>query len=332
MKSKPTLITGFAFLLFSGILAYFLLKGNGTASDPLAGNAGSPRLWTSHKDNTSSTRSSRARTRDAETATHLVEQFGESRTRYARRITTHFVSVFEDMIEYNEMRNQALYLDASKSGRYDADKLEKLNPANAWNEKTAHATRNLSRIFFHRLELTDAQRELATPIIARLMQSRFDAVPQIIAEMRTRPEPLMEFFLHGDARARGVITEEEYQAATAHTRAMIETVTYSVSGRHNTADYTSPLGLVGEEAFLGQLSAVLNPEQQAQLAEMTKHQYVQPDAPTWSQPRMKFFSGIPVVELDRLSEMVASDHSFNDDVKQIYQRWIQEGKKEYVNY
>jgi len=101
MKSKLTLIISFVLLLLCGMLAYVILKGDGPASDEVAGNAGPPPPRTSKFGNSAgtinpgSTRASRPRPRDAGTASHLVEKFGESRTGLSRKITTDMLQNIE---------------------------------------------------------------------------------------------------------------------------------------------------------------------------------------------------------------------------------------------
>lgn len=295
MKSKLTLITGCVFLLLCAVLAYIVLKGDAPATDEVAGDAAEAPQRTSNFANTDgaanpgSTRASRPRSRDAGASADLIERFGEARTGLSRKVTTDLAGVIEDTLGLAEMA-------ASMNNSQDV---------------TALTTNQTLDALARRLELTDAQREVASPIIAREVEKRFEAVRQLTTDMRSRPEPFMELFLNGDAFARGTMTEDEYNAATAETRGMLEGVTENIIGRRPQA----PMSLGSDEAFLGELSAVLTPEQQAQLGEMAGEQA--------SAPRrgreMPFSEGVPVVELERLDQTVTSARVLTSGMQQVFQ-------------
>jgi hypothetical protein len=119
----------------------------------------------------------------------------------------------------------------------------------------------------------------------------------------------METFLAGDALARKEIGQDEYDRITQSTRTMLQNVGTFVTGRPGAGGLGQ---ILGDEQTAAQINALLTPEQQATLAEMTAKLAEQAQARqnrrgNPGNPDLQLQNGrIPILELERLDQSVAS--------------------------
>lgn len=92
------------------------------------------------------------------------------------------------------------------------------------------------------------------------------AVTDLTSAMSTEPEQVMEMLLAGDALARKEISQEEYDQITQPTRAMLQSLAGFVAGRSGSGGAAHYLM---DAETTAELNAILTPEQQTKLAEMT---------------------------------------------------------------
>lgn len=295
MKNKLILLAGCALVVACVVLAYFVMKGDAPAADPAADapvRNGSSRAGGAG-DADAPTRSTRPSMRDKPAMSRLTDQFGEARTGLSKKVTLDLATVFEDSLELADM-------GAKMGGAQDM---------------TEAATRQTVEMLARRLGLTDEQKEQAAPIVAKAVQSRFDAVRELTDSMKSSPEPVMELFLYGDAVARGEMTREEYDTATAQTRIRLQDVGQSIIGRRPNA----AMPLSGDAGFDSEFSAILTPEQREQMAAMDA-------APEEAPPRrgpganLPFQDGdAPVMELEKLDQAVSSARVMTTGLQQVFQ-------------
>ncbi len=297
MKSKTTLIVGCCVLLSCVVLGYLVMKSPDAPSEVLTEQK-PPQSRPSNFSGSDSalgagnTRASRSTPRESASSSYLIERFGEARTGLSKKVTTDLAGLFEDSLNIGEM--------AAKMGGAE--------------DMAGAATAQTVNMLARQLELTDEQRELAAPIVAAEVQRRFDAVRDLASQMKSSPEPMMGLFLYGDALARGTITREEYDTATAETRTSLESASANILGRRPQA----PIPLGSDGAFLGELSTILTPEQQGEFAEMTAAP-ADPPASRRGPGNIPFQDGVPVMELERLDQTVTSARVLTSGMQQVFQ-------------
>lgn len=212
----------------------------------------------------------------------LAEKYGAEKTALSSKITSNLTSVINDGIKLAEA-------SARNSGS---------------NSIAEVAGRDIVRGAARELALTDEQKEKATAIMQASVAKRITAITDLTTAMESEPEQMMELFLAGDALARKEITQEEYDRITHSTRTMLQNLSGFVAGQ--------PGG--GRQALTdaettAQLNAILSPEQQTKLAEMTARFEDQVKARQEAQKNsgLPFQPGeIPVMELEKLDQSVAS--------------------------
>lgn len=214
----------------------------------------------------------------------LSEKYGPEKTALSSKITSNLTSVINEGMEL-----------ANAAAR------------NAGAASVAEAaSREVLRNASGQLGLTDAQHEKAAELIQSAVNKRMTAVTDLTSAMSTEPEQIMEMLLAGDALARNQITREEYDRLTQPTRAMLQNVAGFITGRPGAGG--APQLLLDPDTT-AQLNAILTPEQQTKLAEMTATitQEIQTRQAARSNAGMPFQIGqLPVMDLERLDQSVAS--------------------------
>lgn len=214
----------------------------------------------------------------------LAQRYGVEKTTLSSKITSNLTTVINDGIQ---LANSAARAGGSASIAEAASK---------------EMLRNASG----QLGLTEEQRQQAAAVLESAVTKRMAAVEDLTHAMSTEPEKIMEMLLAGDALARNQITQEEYDRLTWQTRAMLQQVGGYVAGRPG--QNPDPQVLFDSETT-AQLNAILTPEQQVKLAEMTAAfaQEVQNRQASRNRSGLPFQQGeIPVMELERLDQTVAS--------------------------
>jgi hypothetical protein len=214
----------------------------------------------------------------------LAEKYGPEKTALSGKITANLANVIDDGID---LANTA----ARNAGA-----------ASVAEAASRDAMRNLT----NRLGLTAEQQQQASVLIQSAVSKRLGAVTELATAMRAEPEQLMETFLAGDALARKEISQDEYDQTTLATRTMLQNIGGFVAGRPGAGGLAQ---ILGDEKTAADLNALLTPEQQATLAEMTAKMAEQAQARQGrrSNSDLTLQNGrIPVMELERLDQSVAS--------------------------
>jgi autotransporter adhesin len=214
----------------------------------------------------------------------LAQKYGVEKTTLSSKITSNLTSV---ITEGMELANSAARNSGSASLAEAASK---------------EMLRNASG----QLGLTEEQQQQAAAVIQSAVNKRMTAIEDLTQAMSSEPEQIMEMLLAGDALARNQITQAEYDQITFQTRNMLEQMTGYITGR--------PVQSAGSQLLLdpettAQLNAILTPDQQVKLAEMTAAfaREMQTRQTSGNRARMPFQPGqIPVMEIERLDQTVAS--------------------------
>jgi Spy/CpxP family protein refolding chaperone len=214
----------------------------------------------------------------------LAEKYGPEKTAVSSKITSNLTSLVNQGIE---LANTA----ARNSGS-----------ASVAEAATKEILRNASG----RLGLTPEQQQQASTVIQTAVNKRMAAVTDLTSAMSSEPEQIMEMLLAGDALARNDITRDEYDRITLPTRTMLQNMAGFITGQPGSIGNSQVL-MDSETA--AQINAILTPEQQAKLAELTasmtqrmqERQNRQAGNATGFQPGQ-----IPIMDLGKMDQAVAS--------------------------
>lgn len=214
----------------------------------------------------------------------LAQRYGVEKTTLSSKITSNLTSVINEGME---LANSAARNSGSSSLAEAASK---------------EMLRNASG----QLGLTEEQHQQAAAVIQSAVNKRVTAVEDLTHAMSSEPEQIMEMLLAGDALARNQITQEEYDRVTFQTRNMLQQMTGFITGRPG---QSADSQVLLDPETTAQLNAILTPDQQVKLAEMTATftQEIQARQASGNRAGMPFQPGqIPVMELERLDQTVAS--------------------------
>ncbi len=214
----------------------------------------------------------------------LAEKYGPERTAHSGKITADLAEVIE------------VGMDLADAGA-----------RNSGSASIAEAAaKGTLRRMTTQLGLTEDQQEEASGLIGSAVAERMSAVTELATAMRSEPEHMMELLLAGDALSRNEIPQDEYDKVTLETRTMLQNLGGFAMGGPGAAGGAQ---LLGNEEVARKLNAILTPEQQAKLAEITAKATEQAQA---RQARagntgMPFQNGqIPVMDLERMDQSVTS--------------------------
>jgi hypothetical protein len=232
--------------------------GNGNGNGPAAGS------------NTSST----PRSGDNAWAA-LKEKYGDGRTKLSKKVSEDMAGLLKDAVELADM-------GAKLGGAESAKEL---------------ATRQATDSLTNQLGLSDEQKEKVSALVASRISERMDAVNELASAIEAEPTGMMETILAGDALSRGEMTQEEYDAVSADTLAVMRNVSgFALSGRGGN-DLSDPV-------LAEQLNSVLNAEQQTTLAGIVQKATERAQN---SNQQMPFQNGnLPVMELEKLDQTMLS--------------------------
>jgi hypothetical protein len=214
----------------------------------------------------------------------LAQRYGVEKTTLSSKITSNLTSVINEGIE---LANSAARNSGSASLAEAASK---------------EMLRNASS----QLGLTEEQHQQAAAVIQSAVNKRMTAVEDLTQAMSSEPEQIMEMLLAGDALARNQITQDEYDQITFQTRNMLKQMTGYITGR---SAQSADSQLLLDPETTAQLNAILTPEQQVKLTEMTAAfaREIQTRQASGNRAGMPFQPGqIPVMELERLDQTVGS--------------------------
>jgi hypothetical protein len=215
----------------------------------------------------------------------LAQKYGVEKTAASSNVTSNLTSLINEGIE---LANTA----AQNSGS-----------ATLAEAASKQILRNASS----QLGLSEEQHQQAAAVLESAVNRRLTSIEELTYAMSAEPEHLMEMLLAGDALARNQITQAEYDQMTLQTRAMLQQMTGFGVGR-SSRDPAAQFLLDPETT--AQLNAILEPDQQVKLAEMTATLARQIEARQASQQQrtgLPFQLGeIPVMEIERLDQTVAS--------------------------
>lgn len=171
----------------------------------------------------------------------LTEKYGDGRTKLSKKISEDMSKLVTDAMQLADM-------GAQMSGQTDAK---------------AAATKGIMDAVTRRLGLTPEQLEKAKPIIEARVADRMNAVTELAGAMQNDPAPMMETILAGDALTRKEMSQEEYDAISADTVALLRNVSGFALGGRGGSDLSDPL-------LAEQLNSILTPEQQQTMAELAQ--------------------------------------------------------------
>ncbi|MBE0543327.1 MAG: hypothetical protein IH623_18435 [Verrucomicrobia bacterium] len=214
----------------------------------------------------------------------LAQRYGVEKTTLSSKITSNLTSVINEGIE---LANSAARNSGSASLAEAASK---------------EMLRNASS----QLGLTEEQHQQAAAVIQSAVNKRMTAVEDLTQAMSSEPEQIMEMLLAGDALARNQITQDEYDHITFQTRNMLQQMTGYITGR---SAQSADSQLLVDPETTAKLNAILTPDQQVKLTEMTAAfaREIQTRQASGNRAGMPFQPGqIPVMELERLDQTVAS--------------------------
>lgn len=224
----------------------------------------------------------------------LAEKYGPEKTALSAKITSNITSVIDQGMEL----------------------------ANTWAKNSGStniaeaATREILRSATTQLGLNEAQQQQAAVVIHDLISRRMNAVADLTSAMRAEPEQMMDLLLAGDAFARGLITQEQYDQITLPTRTLLQNLGGFITGQQPGA--TGIAQLVGDEAAAAQLQTILTPEQQATLTEIAAvaNQRMQARRARNNNSGFSIQNGqIPVMDLEKLDQSVASVQKLTEAAK-----------------
>ena len=288
-KNVLTLAVG---VLAGGALVYFLPRG-ASAPTPESAPAVAPEMVSAPKapaaNKKSETPTAPAPTTEKKPAAggawaRLTEKFGAEKAALSKKITSELADVIDQGMALAD-------LGAKNSGA-----------GSVAEAASKEAMRNLAT----QLGLTEDQQQKASALIQSAVSDRMSAVTDLASAMRNEPEQMMELLLAGDALARKEITQEEYDEVTKPTRTMLQNLGSFVMGRPGAGPASQ---LLGDEAFTSQMNALLSPDQQAKLTELTSqwNQQAQNRSGRNFGAGMLLQNGnIPVMELAKVDESLAS--------------------------
>ena len=167
------------------------------------------------------------------------------------------------------------------------------------------------------LALTPEQQEKAAAVIQAAVAKRVSAISDLTTAMTGEPEQMMELFLAGDSLARNEIGQEEYDRLTLPTRTMLQNLGAFVGGQPGGG---STAQMLADAETLSELNAILTPEQQVKLAEMSVRLVQQAQARQEALKNSKLplqLGQIPVLELDKMDQSVAAVRQMTDAARQM---------------
>jgi hypothetical protein len=205
----------------------------------------------------------------------LKEKYGDGRTKLSKKVSEDMAGLLKDAVELADM-------GAKLGGAESAKEL---------------ATRQATDSLTNQLGLSDEQKEKVSALVASRISERMDAVNELASAIEAEPTGMMETILAGDALSRGEMTQEEYDAVSADTLAVMRNVSgFALSGRGGN-DLSDPV-------LAEQLNSVLNAEQQTTLAGIVQKATERAQN---SNQQMPFQNGnLPVMELEKLDQTMLS--------------------------
>ncbi len=217
----------------------------------------------------------------------LAEKYGDARTQLSKKVTEDISKVMDDAVELTEMGSQL-------AGGASASDLAATQAVNSLTNQ---------------LGLTDEQKTKATEIVKKRITERMDAMKELSAAMRDDPSAMMETILAGDAFSRGSISEEEYNAASGETLAVLRNVAgFGFGGPGGGGSQ------LADPVLTNELQKMLTPEQQSQLASLIAQAQ---ERSAQTQPgRLPFQNGnLPPMDLEKLEQSILSAQKLTGGIR-----------------
>ena len=214
----------------------------------------------------------------------LAEKYGAEKTTLSSKITSNLTSVINEGIDLAKTA-------ARNSGSSSIEEA---------------ASKEVLRNAMAPLQLTEGQQKEAAALVQSAVTKRMAAVTDLTSAMSAEPEQVMEMLLAGDALARKEISQQEYDRITQPTRAMLQKVAGFVAGGTGSGGAGQ---MLMDGQTLNQLNAILTPEQQTKLTELTTQwtEKLQSRQASQDKSGMPFQLGqIPILQLDKLDQSVTS--------------------------
>ncbi len=289
--TKKTAITAGAALLLAGAGAVAIInqKEKSTAENAATNPAAPGRPGSATAPAAGSEPSTaRSRERDAGRDAELVTKYGESRTNLSKHIAANVIGLLEEAVEMAEMASSG-ELQQAFGGRRGGMRM------------------GLGSLH-DRLQLTEEQQTKAAEIYGDFQQREIARSKESIAELKKNPDALTRLFLAGDAYKRGEITEEDYKQIQTANGADLEGVMNPLD--RNNFRGGQPLA---DETFNAEFAALLDDGQ----AETYREAVAEHESRAEEQRRQSGIADLPVMELEKLDETIASARKLTGGLKQM---------------
>jgi hypothetical protein len=290
MKPQHLLFGVIGVALLGGAVYFGKTLGNQPQETQVAGTSASgiksPTELSSGVSSSAKPGSTSSSTRDRDNAwAALKEKYGDGRTKLSKKVSEDMASLIKDAVELTDM-------GAKLAGETSAKDV---------------AAQGITQALARQLGLSDEQKEKVSALVATRVTERMDAVNELAAAIQSEPTGMMETILAGDAFSRGEITQEEYDAASAETLAVMRNVSgFALGGMGGGGNLNDPL-------LAEQLNGVLTPEQQTQLSGIMEKAAAR--AQNGSQ-QLPFQNGnLPAMEIEKLEQTMLSAQKLTKGIR-----------------
>lgn len=293
MTKKAAITTGAALLLV-GAGAVAVIKLNDKNDPSATAGASVPARSAASgaapaSDSSTAARASRAKERDATKDAELIAKYGESRTNLSKHVATNVIGLLEDAVEMGEMAASGKLGGMMRGGRGEGLRFG-LGSLNG------------------KLQLTEEQQTKATELYGEFQKRELEKSKATIEDLKKDPTTLSRLFLAADAYKRGDITEDEYkQLQTANGD--------QLKGVINPLDRKNFMGgqPLQDDTFSQSFQGLLTPEQTEIFNESAEDRKSQAE----QTKNESDITNLPVMELEKLDETVASARKMTSGIKQM---------------
>lgn len=286
MNTRTTLMAGAA-LLVLGIGTYALTRKSGDSADaskaPQAKERTVSRSTGSSDDGATAGKAERpSRPASEAPGAELAGKYGESRTNLSRHVVQSMTGLLDDVLGL---------VDLAEEGGLGAGM--KMNGANLG-------------ALPGKLSLNDEQKAAAEKLAAEHQKRQIGKVKTAVADLKKKPEALMEAVLAGDAVARKQMDQSEYETIV---KGLDQDLLAQLSGGPKGMDLNNQDPIADPEFRQG-LEAVLEPSQLETFRGLVAENEAEEKAPA-DKPVM------PPMELEKLDQTLGSTRQMVSGMRQM---------------